>query len=492
VIDLTGLTASPGFIDVHSHSDFTLPINPTADSKIHQGVTTEVLGNCGESAFPLIGDALEEAKEYTETLGYVPDWVNLSEYVARLRSKLTVNVASLIGLGTLRSAIVGLDRKDLREKEMTQMASVLQKTVSDGACGISSGLIYPPSCWAGEEELVFLARAMAGRGVYASHIRSEGSRLIDAIIEAISVGRRAGISVQISHHKAAGKNNWGKTEQSLRILTEAQASGVDVHCDVYPYAASSFSLRSMFPLWSRDGKPGKFIENLKDPQLRARIKRAMEEDPDETSLQVADWDKTMVTSVASERNRSLQGKSIQEIGLERGTTSFDAACDLLVEERGTVGVVRFSMDEADIARVVQDDLTMIGSDAAAYAPEGVLGKGQPHPRSYGTFPRVLAEYVRKQRVLTLEEAIHKMSGLAARKFSLRDRGFLKDGYYADIVVFETNAIEDRATYDAPHQYPTGIHLVLVNGRVVLEDGELTSHRPGRFLREFRKIKAISD
>jgi len=491
-MDFSGLTAAPGFVDVHSHSDFTLPINPRAESKIRQGVTTEIIGNCGDSAFPLIGDAMEEAKRTTETFGYQPDWISMGEYFSRLRSRLAVNLVSLIGLGTLRAATVGVGRRELSERELTEMVSFMQKTLADGARGISSGLIYPPSCWADEEELVYLSRSMGRRGIYASHIRYEGDRLLEAVEEAVSIGRRAGVSVELSHHKAAGRKNWGKTEQSLALLSEARLNGIDVNCDVYPYTASSFSLRSMFPLWAREGSPDRFLKSLKHPDTREKIRAAMEEDRAGGPLEVAGWDKTVVSSVRSDESRACQGKSVRQIAEEWGMSPFDAACELLLKEKGMVGVVRFAMAEEDIERILRNELSMIGSDAAAYSPEGVLGKLQPHPRSYGTFPRILGEYVRERGVLPLERAIHKMTGLPAKKFGLRNRGLLKEGYFADIVVFDAQSVADRSSYDDPHVFPEGIHLVVVNGRIVVEGNEMTRERPGRILRGFRKAESLVD
>jgi N-acyl-D-amino-acid deacylase len=488
VINASRLVASPGFIDMHSHSDFTLLINPKAESKIRQGITTEVIGNCGISAAPLNETLKEELEKTMPILGEAGlelDWSAMKEYLNRLeRQGIAVNVVPLVGHGNLRVCAMGFDNRAPTETELEKMKKKLAETLEEGAFGMSTGLIYPPSCYAKTEELIELSKVVANYGgIYASHIRGEGATLFSSVKEAIGIGEEAKVSVEISHHKAAGKANWGKVRETLKMIDEARARGVDVTCDVYPYTAGSFGLSSMLPPWAHEGGSEKLLERLRKPKLREKLRKEMETGTSEWSspLKVADWSSTLIAR--SWRHQEFEGKSVEEIARLKEIDPFEFVFDLLIEENAAVRVVRFMMCEEDVKRVMRHPSSMIGTDSSAVAPYGVLGGGKPHPRGYGTFPRVLGRYVKKEGVLTLEEAVRKMTSLPARKLGLKERGILKEGMCADITIFNPETIVDRATYAEPHQYPEGIGYVLVNGRITVEGKRHTGALAGKVLRK---------
>ncbi len=443
VIEARGLTVAPGFIDVHAHDDATVIVGPNVDFKVMQGVTTDVVGNCGVGMAPAggafqaffqagVGNVLGPAPEIT--------WRTFGEYMDAVEAaRPALNVACLVPHGVVRFAAMGLELRPPEPHELATMREHVQEAMEAGAVGLSTGLIYPPGAFAQTPELVELAKAAAEvGGLYASHIRDEGSRLLDAVGEAIDVGRRAGLPVQISHFKAAGRDNWGRTKDSLRLTDQARAKGVDVTFDAYPYTAASTLLWAV-----------------------AHV------------MQTEDADTVMVAMVRE--RREYEGKTIAQIAEMLNLPVADALSRLLQEERGAVAII-FGMDEGDVRRVLKHELCMIGSDGLP--SEG----GKPHPRLYGTFPRVLARYVREEGLLTLEEAVHKMTGLPARRFGLERRGELKEGWCADIVVFDPQAVADTATYEEPRQHPRGIEYVVVNGQVVAEKGKQTKARPGWVLR----------
>jgi N-acyl-D-amino-acid deacylase len=443
VIEVRGLAVTPGFIDVHSHDDAAVIRNPSVDFKVMQGVTTDVVGNCGAGMAPA-GGAFEMFFQagVSNVLGPAPDisWRTFGEYMDAVEAaRPALNVACLVPHGVIRFAEMGLESRPPERHELAAMREHVQEAMEAGAVGLSTGLIYPPGAFAKTPELVELAKAAAeAGGLYASHIRDEGSLLLDAVAEAIDIGRGAGLAVQVSHFKAAGRENWGSTKDSIRLVEQARAEGVDVAFDAYPYTAASTIL------WA--------------------VARETE---------AVGADEVMVASVRE--RREYEGKTIAQIAEMLDLPVADALSRLLQEERDAVAVF-FAMDEGDVRRVLKHELCMIGSDGLP--SEG----GKPHPRLYGTFPRVLAHYARQEGLLTLEEAVHKMTGLPARRFGLEGRGELKEGWCADIVVFDPQAVTDTATYEDPRKYPRGIECVVVNGQVVAEKGKQTSARPGRLLR----------
>jgi len=484
MIDASGKVVCPGFIDAHSHSDTAILINPRAESKVRQGVTTEVIGNCGSSAAPL-NDLLRERLEApTSTLrqvGIRPKWNTMNEYLETLKSRgIAVNIAALVGHGNIRAMVMKFDRREPTRKELGRMTQIAERAIQDGAVGLSTGLIYPPSSYAKTKEIVQLAMAVGKLGgIYTSHIRGEGETLFQAVKEAITIGEKASIPVQISHHKAGGRNNWGKVKQTLRMIRQARDNGIDVTCDVYPYVASSFSLSAMLPPWVHEGGHSASMARLKDPVTRRRVRHDMIAGIGGwmSPLKSAGWDKTVISS--SPHHPAYEGLTVSEAAKNAKKDPFEFTFNLLIQENFAPRVVRFGIKEDDVRTVLSYSDTMIGSDGSCLAPYGPLGKGKPHPRNYGTFPRVIAQYVRQTKLLRLEEAIRRMTSLPAQRFKLQGRGIVRTGMYADLCVFDPSKIQDTATYSRPHQYPKGITHVIVNGQVVVKNGNHTGKLPGK-------------
>lgn len=484
VIDAKGFVVSPGFIDMHSHSDLTLLAGVNAESKVRQGVTTEVIGNCGESAAPLEGEAVGVAQTSASEYGLKVTWSSLSEYMNTLeRRGVVLNVACLIGHGTVRTSVMGFENRAPTHREMKRMQELVAKGMREGAFGISSGLFYVPGSYAKLDELVQLARVAAQfGGIYASHIRDESDRLEEAVDEALAVGRNAGIPVQPSHHKACGKRNWGKVTRTLQKIAIARRNGLDATVDVYPYTAYNTSLSAAIPPWAHEGGIERLIERLKNPAIRKKLKQQMREGGRdwESMTKDASWDKFLVSSFT--QKPSLVGKTIQQISRSRGCDPFEAIFDMLIEGKAMVSVVVEDMREEDVELVLQSPLSMIGSDGYSISTRGLLGKGKPHPRSFGTFPRVFGRYVRQKHVLSLEDAIRKMTAFPANKLGLRDRGLLRNGMKADIVIFDPSTIADTATYLKPQKFPVGIECVIVNGKITMAEGKYVRRLNGRVLR----------
>ena len=485
VLDAKGLVVSPGFIDMHSHSDLTLLAGADAESKIRQGVTTEVIGNCGDSAAPLEDNAIEVAQSYADEYGLKVTWSTLSEYMKRLeRQGVVLNVACLIGHGTVRTCVMGFQNRPPTPSEMRRMQELVATCMRQGAFGISSGLFYVPGCYAKLDELVALAQVAAKfGGFYASHIRNESDRLEEALEEAMAVGLRTGIPVQPSHHKACGEANWGKVKGTLKKIALARRNGLDVTVDVYPYTAYNTSLSAAIPPWAHEGGVDRLIQRLKNPVIRKKLKKQMRRGGRnwESMAKDASWDKFMISSFAE--RPSLVGKTIQQISRMRRCDPYDAIFDMLIEGNAMVSVVVEDMKEQDVQSVLQSPLSMIGSDGYSLSTRGPLGKGKPHPRSFGTFPRILGKYVRQKHVLRLEDAIRKMSAFPANKLGLRDRGLLREKMKADIVIFDPSKIADTATYLKPQSFPVGIQYVIVNGRITIAKGKYLRRLNGRVLKK---------
>ena len=485
VLNASGRVLAPGFIDMHSHSDWRLWGNRRAESKIRQGVTTEVVGNCGFSPAPTSTAFLEEMRRFAL---YVPagmdfSWRSVGDYLRTFdRGGTALNVIQLVGHGTLRVAAMGFARRPPSADELTTMQRLMHDAMEDGAWGLSTGLIYAPGSYATTEEIVAVARVLARqRGFYASHIRGEGATLLDAVREAIRIGREAELPVQISHVKAAGRPNWGKVADALALIDAARAEGLDVMGDVYPYTASSTSLRTLLPDWVLEGGVDAMLKRIEDAGLRSRIRKELEAPPvaGQSLLDRVGWDNVMIAWCP--KRKDAEGRRIAEIAAARRLDPLDAVFELLRDAQGVASMILFQLDEADLRRALAHPHVMIGSDGSALATSGEMSAGKPHPRSYGTFPRVLGEYAREQRVLSLPEAIHKMTGLPARRLGLRDRGVIRVGARADLVIFDAKRIADRATYEDPHRYPVGVEHVVVNGSIVVKDGDHTGSLPGRVL-----------
>ena len=483
VLDAAGRVVTPGFLDLHSHSDGVLLDNRRAESKIRQGVTTEVVGNCGFSPAPVADAFLAEMRGFAISAAPALDysWRSTGDWLRRYEAGgVALNVVQLVGHGALRVAVMGFARRPPDAREQAAMERLMDQGMAEGAYGLSTGLIYAPGSYAATGEIVAIARrAGAAGGFYASHIRGEGATLLDAVREAIRVGREGGLPVQVSHVKAAGRPNWGRTKDALALIDAARAEGLDVMGDAYPYTASSTSARTLLPDWVLDGGVDAMCDRLGDSAVRARIRDEIGGARTGLMGRGLAWEDIMMAYSPSAPD--VQGRRLSEIAAARGTDPLTAVMDLIVADRGKNGVILFQLDEADLRGVLAHPHVVIGSDGSSLAAEGEFLKAQPHPRNYGTFPRVLGRYARDEGLLTLETAVHKMTGLSARRLRLADRGVLRPGARADVVVFDPAGIGDPSTYEAPHQYATGIDWVLVNGRVVVEGGAHTGALPGRVL-----------
>jgi N-acyl-D-amino-acid deacylase len=476
--DCEGLVLAPGFIDIHGHSDHLLLAAPHAASKVLQGITTEVGGNCGTSPGPLVEAVRAEAQVALREFGIQVNWETLGEFLELLeRGGIGVNFACLVGHGNVRAAVMGYEACAASRSQVKAMQRMVMTAMREGAVGVSSGLIYPPGMAANADELGAVCKPAAEfDGYYGTHMRSEGAQLLEALAEALEVGRRSGCAVQISHLKAAGQANWGLVEQGLAMLDLARAAGMEVTADQYPYTATSTALYVLLPEWAQEGGPEAAAERLQNAQARARAAGELAPRPK------SDWERIRIAQVVTEASRWAEGLTVAEVAQRLEMSEAEVVIELIVRERGHVAMVRFAMSEADVERVMKHPAVMIGSDAAARATAGPLARGKPHPRAFGTFPRVLGYYVRERKVIGWSEAIRKMTRLPARRLGLEDRGIVRPGAYADLVLFDPHRIADRATYDEPLQPPVGIKGVWVNGQMVARDGEPTGALPGRVLR----------
>jgi len=484
IISAEDLVVCPGFIDIHSHSDFTLLVNPKAESKIRQGVTTEVIGNCGSSAAPLLGELRDRiTKYYAEKYNLKIDWTYMGEYLRKLEENgIAVNVATYVGFSNIRIAVLDYENREPTKSELEEMKELTAKSMDEGAIGLSTGLRYDPQSYAKTEEVIEIAKVVAEKGgIYASHIRDEGDRglLLEAIREAIEIGEKAGVPVEISHLKILAKPLWDKCDEMLKMIEEAREHGVDVTADQYPYEASGTSLLAWIPKWAHEGGREKLLERLMNHEIREKIKnelaRVMElrGGPDRALISRFDVDP------------SLEGLTVKDVAEKWNIPPDEAAIKLVeiaVKEESSLGIINFNQSEENIIKIMRKPWVMIATDGYALAPYGILAKGVPHPRSYGTYPRVLGKYVREMKVLTLEDAIRKMTSLPASKLKLHDRGILRPGFWADIVIFDPKEVIDKADYLNPKKYPKGIKFVIVNGEIVIENGEHTEKLSGKVLR----------
>jgi N-acyl-D-amino-acid deacylase len=487
-IDANNLIVSPGFIDLHSHTDmFILPF-PEAESFILQGVTTQVGGNCGLGLAPINKKTLPLLQRYLEPslqvgYDYGWDWNTLANLYERIEKQGTsINLIPLVPQGAVRLAVKGFDTTPASKSEMRQMKKLVAEGLEWGAFGMSTGLIYAPGSYSTTEELIELASVLPEYGgIYASHIRNEGVRLMESAEEAIKIGELNDIPVQISHFKAAGKANWGKVNATLRELERARARGVPVSCDVYPYIAGSSAISSALPIWSLEGGIEKMLTRLEDKEQRRHIIDDLKSGKGDggTSLSSSGWGGIFIAGCRSDT--SYEGKSLEQILREKGRLDdpYDGFLDWLIEVKGNARSVSFYGSEDDLRTVMTHPLACIGSDGRAMTPKA---GGRPHPRFYGTFPRVLGKYVREEKLFSLEEAVRKMTSLPATFFGIQDRGILREGLAADITVFDPEKIIDKATYENPHQYAEGISYVVVNGEVVVDNGKHTGKRPGKILK----------
>jgi N-acyl-D-amino-acid deacylase len=481
-IDAHGMVVAPGFIDMLGQSELTILVDPRLPSKIFQGITTEITGEGGSIA-PLT-DAIVKADRVTyEHYGVKPTWRTLGEYFARLRKQgMGINLATYAGATQIRRAVLGDEDRAPNAAELERMKALVREEMRDGAMGVSTSLQYAPAPYAKTEELIALAtEAAKAGGIYASHIRDEGNRIAGALDEAFRIGREAKIPVEIWHLKAAGKSNWGRMPEIVAKIEAARRSGIDVAADTYAYTAWFNSFSAVIPPWAHDGGDHKLIERLKDPAMRARIRKEMETpggDWNNEWQEVPGPEAILLCAVQNAKLVPLQGKTIAEIAKLWNKDPIDTVFDILIEDEAFTEVAMFAMAEPDVTLALQQPWVSICNDSQGTSPEGLLGKEHPHPRAYGTFPHILRKYVREEKKLTLEDAIRKFTGLPAGRMRIADRGVLKAGMWADLVVFDPENVRDLATFEQPNQLSEGMRFVLVNGVAVIEDGKMTGKLPG--------------
>lgn len=485
-IEAGGQVVAPGFIDMLGQSELTMLVDPQVPSKVFQGITTEITGE-GDSVAPVNDEIAREDAKAFEHYGIKRDWSDFSGYFARLeRQGMGINLASYVGATTVREMVIGYGDRAATPAELEQMQGLVAQAMRQGAVGVSSALEYAPAPYASTDELIALARTAAEYGgIYATHMRSEQEAIMTAIEETIRIGREAHIPVEIWHLKAGGVKNFGLMPQIVARIERARAAGVDIAADTYAYPAWFNELSAFIPPWAHDGGKAQLIERLKDPAMRARIKR-------ELATPATDWDNEwqsvpgpeaiLIATVANPKLLDIQGKTLADIARSRGTDPMDALFDILIEDDAQTFVAVFAMSEPDIELAAVQPWVSFCNDSSGTSPEGPLGKEFPHPRAYGTFPRVLRKYVREERRMRLEEAIRKFTSLPASRLRLNDRGVIKTGMWADIVVFDPQTITDRSTFSAPNQLSVGMQWVLVNGVPVIADGTATGALPGHVLR----------
>ncbi|HEY3912547.1 MAG TPA: D-aminoacylase [Stellaceae bacterium] len=483
VIDAAGLAVTPGFIDIKTHSDFTLPINPKAESKVRQGVTTEIVGHCGFSTAPVLPGKLELIRDY---LSASAPWLpfremRFPEYLDTFPAT-AVNAGMLVGHHTLRLNVMGMAARAPSPSELAQMTALLEEGLAAGALGMSTGLFTPPGSYAERAEIIALCQVLKRHSAaYFTHLRDESNKVVEAVEEAIDIARTCGVHVEIVHLKCSGLDNWGKAAAILAMIEAAREEGLAVDCDAYPYAAGSNPLKNLLPQWVQSGGVEAMLARLALPETRARIRSEIARDGLNNWGRIPSWDCVQVS--ISPNLPQHAGATFGALAAARGCDPIDLVCDYLIEDKGATRVLITSISENDIREIVRSPTALVGSDGNCVADYGIVAQGMPHPRFYGTFPRIIGHYVHREQLLPLETAVRKMTGATAEALRLADRGLLKKGYRADIAIFDPADFEDRATYAEPHQYPSGVRTtVLVNGVVVVENAKHTGALPGMVLR----------
>jgi N-acyl-D-amino-acid deacylase len=492
VIDAKGLAVAPGFINMLSWSTQSLIQDGGSQSEIREGVTTEIMGE-GESMGPVNEGVRQHMLQTQADIKYDIKWNTLAEYLQYLEKRgVSCNVASFIGATTVREYVIGFENKDPTPEQLDQMRELVRQEMEAGALGIGTSLIYPPAFYAKTEELIELCKVAAKyQGKYISHMRSEGNRLLDAVDELIRISREAGLPAEVYHIKAAGKQNWGKLDDLLSRIEAAQKEGLKITADMYTYPAAGTGLDACLPPWTEDGGYPALFKRLRDPATREKIAAEVSKDNDEWEnlyIGAGSPEKILLFGFKSDKLKPLTGKSLAEVAKMRGKDPITTIMDLIAEDESRIDTIYFLMSEENVKRELAKPWVSFGSDEASQAPEGVFLKSNPHPRAYGNFARVLGKYVRNEKVIPMKEAIRRLSGLPATNLGLDHRGFLKEGMFADVVVFDPATISDRATFDKPHQYAVGTKHVFVNGVQVIKDGDHTGAKPGRALWGPGKIK----
>ncbi|MFF2093705.1 amidohydrolase family protein [Paenibacillus sp. NPDC058174] len=487
VIDVGRQIISPGFIDGHCHSDLMIIDHPYSEIKLQQGVTAEVVGNCGLAPAPFVRSRAELLQTYVQpVLGSTSwewPWETVGQYMEHVaRSNPSEHIATYVAHGALRIAVMGFENRPATKSEIERMKELLEEGLQAGAIGLSIGLLYAPGSYTSREELAELCSVLPKYdGLLSTHIRGEGNNLLPSVQEVIWIAEKAGISLHISHLKAAGKANWGKALDALELVEDARARGMDVTVDVYPYSAGSTTLTTVLPPWVLEGGIERTLAAFRDKQLRLRIKEELSREQDSWDNLVCStgWQSIIIASVQSDANRHLEGRSIAEAAEQRGQHPVDCMMDLLLEEDGQIAIVYFHMSDDDVKQVIGYEKSLIASDSLN------CETGKPHPRTYGTFPRVFAKYVRQDKVLSLEQAVRKLTSFPVQRFKLGKRGLLVPGYAADLTVFNLDTIQDTATFEQPRQYPTGISHVIVGGQLTLQHGTHKHKREGQLIRAHR-------
>jgi dihydroorotase/N-acyl-D-amino-acid deacylase len=485
-IDAHGQVVAPGFIDMLGQSELTILVDPRLPSKIYQGITTEITGE-GESVAPLNDAIRRSGKKGFDLLGIQPDWQTFRQYFARLEKQgIGINVADYVGATTVRRVVLGDDDVQPTPAQLDQMKQLVRQAMLDGAVGVSTSLEYPPAPYAKTEELIALAsEASRLGGIYATHMRSESTAILQSLDEVIRIAREAHIPVEIWHFKVAGKPSWGHMPEAIAKIEAARVQGVDIAADTYAYTAWGNGLSAFIPPWAHDGGTAKLLERLKDPSARERIRKDMLTPSDEWEnewQQIPGPEAILIGSVQNPKLLPLQGKTIADVAKLWNKDPMDTIFDLLLQDDAATGVAVYGMSEPDVALALQQPWVAIDNDSSGVFPEGILGREHSHPRAYGTFPRILRKYVREERKLTLEDAIRKFSALPAQRLRLEGRGLLRAGMWADITIFDPATIRDLATFDNPNQLSQGMDYVLVNGVPVIDQGKMTGARPGKVLR----------
>lgn len=485
-IDAQGKVVAPGFIDMLGQSELTILVDPRVPSKIYQGITTEVTGE-GTSVAPLNDAIIQADRGAYQHYHITPDWRTLGQYFARLeRQGIGINLASYVGATQVRRMVLRDDDKQPSPEQLEQMKELVRQAMRDGAVGVSTSLEYAPAPYAKTEELIALAsEASKFGGIYATHMRNESDAVLPAIDEALRIGHEAHIPVEIWHIKVAGKENWGRMPEVVAKINAARAQGADISANTYAYTAWFNSLSAFVPPWAHDGGDAKLIERLKDPATRARIRKDMmtpSQAWDNEWQEIPGPESVLIGVVQNPQLLPLQGKTLADFAKMWNKDPMDALFDLLIEDKAFTEVAVFGMSEPDVVLALQQPWVSIDNDSSGTSPEGILGEEHPHPRAYGTFPRILRKYVRDEKKLTLEDAIRKFSALPAQRMRFTDRGVLKAGMWADIVIFDPDTIHDLATFDNPNQLSQGMEYVLVNGVPVVDLGKMTGSKPGKMLR----------
>jgi dihydroorotase/N-acyl-D-amino-acid deacylase len=485
-IDAKAKVVAPGFIDMLGQSENTILVDPRLPSKIYQGITTEITGE-GDSAAPLNDAIIANDRTLYEHYKIDPDWRTFRQYFARLEKQgMGINLASYVGATQVRRMVLGDADVQPTPEQLETMKALVREAMRDGAVGVSTSLMYAPAPYAKTEEIIALAsEASKSGGIYATHMRNESDSVLEAIDEAVRIGREARIPVEIWHFKVSGKANFGRMPELIARVNQARAAGVDVEADTYAYTAWHNDMSAFVPAWAHDGGNAKLIERLKDPATRARIRKDMEtpsKDWDNEWQEIQGSEDVIISVVQNPTLKKFQGKRLSEVGKIMNEDPMDALFDLLIEDKAFTECVVFGMSEPDVALALQQPWVSVDNDASGTSPVGMLGEEHPHPRAYGAFPRILRKYVREEKKLPLEEAIRKFSALPAQRMRLADRGVLKQGMWADVVVFDAERVRDVATYDDPNRLSEGMEYVLVNGVPVIDSGKTTNALPGKVLR----------